>query len=338
MYINDPPRICESPVYGLFEDDVIPEFEKHIETRPISLPHVKEWIDHYKKSSDKEAATFIYRHITHIPFSVFEENLLKAAYPIIDMIPNSVFLIEPEKSQLWVARIVTSSFAKSPYAYLRMGPDSANLLETTLESLPEEFDYTKLENIVVIDDGAFSGNQMANNISQTAKHLNKIGIKSPIFHIVVPYITEIALEKLNNLKEKGVDIKQYHNKIPMQSVMDIVSRDKKGAQLQNRIFELLWEESDQTTRIKQAISTTMTYFDHNVPNSMSFPRHLVDLGIVPTITPLYKSNYISHRSTPVTEIERSSSTSSLPRFTPSPTNEYNKFNLKTISNSPQKRG
>lgn len=319
MILNNANYIERTPVYGLFEEEVLPDFHVNVESRPLSPTRSKEWIDQYFKTVDKEAATFLNKNITHIPFPQFQNNLLQAASQIAHIIPHSVFLIEPEKSQLWVARIVTSSLRISPYAYLRMGGDSANLLEYALHSLPEEFNLETLKNIVIIDDGAFSGNQMSHNISQAAIQLKKFGIESPTFHIVIPYITNIALERLSVLKSKGINLHQCHIET-MPTVIEIIRGDRKGAQLEKRILEILWKENDEITRQRQAANVTMTYFDHNVPNSMSFPRYLVDIGVVPEIIPIYKtpSNSTSNstRSTPLSGFAKSDSTTSLNRFTP----------------------
>lgn len=133
----------------------------------------------------------------------------------------------------------------------------------------------KTKNIVIVDDGSFTGNQMANNISGASRILETVyGHKKHEFHVIVPFVTKPAAKKLFSLKQK---VHLYTSPMAMKSVAEVIP-----AKYLDRGLKLLGLHKSR------ASSAALTYFSHKIPNSMSFPKALADGGFIPDFPPPYK--------------------------------------------------
>ncbi len=221
---------------------------------------------------DKKIAEFLYSKLQFIDFDTFTKSLLRAADNIKHIIPDSVVFLEPYKSQHWVAKLVAKSTHIYSKCYIKIGEANAGSLENSLKDLPEGFDKTLFNNIIIMDDGSFSGNQMSGNITGARRIISENYNINPIFHIVVPYITKFALDKMQDLK---VNVCNAHI---MKSVHDVI-----GGNTSDNVKEFLWPKNTNTRDLK---SMALTYFAHKIPNSMSFPEVIAEM--LPPIKEPYK--------------------------------------------------
>lgn len=230
------------------------------------------WVAAYDKKYTP-ALEALQKKIIHVSYSAFERALEVTLnkFQTANVGIRCVSLVEPDKSQKWVTEIAIQKGFRAT-AYINVGEEGANALDFALQEI-EYNDQRFTGHYIIIDDGSYSGNQMANNISQADKILqNKFDVK-PTFHVLLPFITDAALERIQELKSKKIKVKLYTSEI-MPSIEQSI--EAKHLPL---VKEVLWQHFDKNERDRRAHSTPLYWFDHKIPNAMSFPETLA-LGIV----------------------------------------------------------
>ncbi len=213
------------------------------------------------------------KKIVHITFSDFRTALIKSLNDFLKNRPSKfICLVEPGKSQKWVTELAMVKNLKAE-KYVRLGEEGANLLKFSLLKLDYEPAIESFRNVVILDDGSFSGNQMSNNISAASRIISEFfGIK-PQFFVVVPYMTKCARKKIEKLGNKGIKLKIFTNK-QMETVAEAFEKEEL-----EKIRKLFWKNLEQKQALEKARTTALFWFDHKIPNSMSFPEVLAK-GVV----------------------------------------------------------
>lgn len=260
-------------VYDCVEDKTMGLPKKPVAQPKLNDQNYKLWVKAYPLECSP-ALTELKGKITHVSYEVFCNSLNQTVQKFKDATAgikkfHYVALVQPDKSQKWVTEIALTQSLK-PFAFLCLGEEGANNLEYALKDIyPKDQRY---RHFVIVDDGSFSGNQMANNISAANRIINTKFAVNPIFHILIPYMTKTAQEKMNSLK--GIDIKLYTS-VTMPLVSECVSQKNLG-----KVLQSLWPSLTEEERKKRSNSIALYWFDHKIPNSMSFPQTLAE-GIVP---------------------------------------------------------
>ncbi|MEI8366534.1 MAG: hypothetical protein WCF65_08990 [Parachlamydiaceae bacterium] len=286
---------------------IIGAYDGEVDNMNISFPEIsqqkmneaiyKEWVSLHEEKYIGPLKDLQHK-ITHVSYEAFKNNLKKTVDRFINNVGKKSYVafVEPNKSQQWVTTIAMAYGFKAS-AYVRLGQDGANCLSSALLNTDEK-DERFATDYVIIDDASYSGNQMANNIS-AAHHVlqEKFKDKNIIFHILLPYITNVAKNKMENLRNKPITIILYTSEI-IQTVEEAVSK-------KNRIIkQVLWNNSLPEEQNRKVKTTALHWFDHKIPNSMSFPDVLASglvtqpksqnhkgkyIQFIPSITPPYKS-------------------------------------------------
>lgn len=225
------------------------------------------WVAAYE-STFGAALNELKTKIKHVSYAAFQ-NSLKTAITKFKTASSGVkkfhcvALVQPGKSQKWVTEVAMQKGFKAN-AYVCLGEEGADNLEYSLRSIsPKD---KRFKNIVIIDDGSFSGNQMANNISAAHRILKKkFNDEAPQFHVLIPYITKTAKDKIEKLSEKGVKVTLYSAE-QMPTVTESVSKSKLS-----KLLEALWPHLGEEERLARGNSSSLYWFAHKMPNSMSFP-------------------------------------------------------------------
>lgn len=266
-------------------------YDWEVTTLPLELPDVEDrspdmdlydtWADSkISKSGDRAILTKIKGNLRHVSYETFSSGVGACVAKFAKTAPrNYVSFVEPGKSQTWVTGIAIKH-GLSPDLFLRIGEEGANMLPTSLEMLGFENFPPTTKDIVIVDDGAFTGNQMANNITSANSILTKtFGFsRDPYhFHVIVPFTTAKAHEKILSTGKTGAKVHLYSLSEKMPVVSDVIpSRDRARA---STLLGFIPERVD---------STALTFFDHKIPNSMSFPSGLERAGFIPDQEPPYK--------------------------------------------------
>lgn len=233
--------------------------------------------------------------ITHVNYETFRDALEITINDFKEKMPKnfkSVGFVQPGKSQKWVTEIAMQMGLKSS-VYMCIGEEGANNLEYALEPISRK--DKRFKHYVIIDDGSYSGNQMVNNIT-SANHIlrGKFAVE-PTFHVLVPYITTVARVKIEKLNRRKIKV-NLHTAIEMPSISEAISMKNL-----KQVAEVLWPKQIPKKQQALAQTTALHWFDHKVPNSMSFPDVLAtgavtkprkegqeNIPFIPTFEPPYK--------------------------------------------------
>lgn len=270
-------------IHGAYDWEVttLPRELPDVEDRSPDMSQYDTWAGtKATNGTDRTILSNVKSNLQHVSYDTFSGSVGTCVAEFGKTAPSHyVAFVEPGKSQTWVTSIAME-YGLRPDLLLRIGEEGANMLPTSLDMLgPENFPPTT-KDIVIVDNGAFTGNQMANNITSANSILTKtFGFsRDPYhFHVIVPYTTAKADQKILSAGKTGAKVHLYSLSRKMPVVSDVIHpRDQARA---SKLLGFMPERVD---------STALTFFDHKIPNSMSFPSGLERAGFIPNQEPPYK--------------------------------------------------
>jgi hypothetical protein len=227
--------------------------------------------------------------IKHISHNDFLSSLKVSISKFLKLnLKNFVTLVEPLKSNQWVAELAHYRLGFKSPVYGRLGEENAFMFSLAMQEKAYANEEENLKNIVLFDDGSFSGNQLHNHI----KTIGNLCPKSTV-HVIVPFITKAAVKKITSIE--NVLYKIYYDKIIL-TLKSSYSQPNEGFSFLSKITDIFWENVDYKKR-QEMTNKGMVWFDHNIPNSMSFPKPLATgkllgtekkIRFLPRVTPSYK--------------------------------------------------
>ncbi|MFA6119292.1 MAG: hypothetical protein WCT85_02825 [Parachlamydiales bacterium] len=250
----------------------------------------KQWVEAHPQGC-KESLNILVEHVEHINFQKFLNALEKsikdikvkmdAVYkPATENLNNQerrkfIVLVEPKKSNQWVAELARSYFKVTPQAYYRLGEKGAKVFIKEADNCSSEVHQ---KDLVLFDDASYSGQQISEHLSNILQVLKKTGSKVNVF-VVVPFMTIAARECIDGVLASNKKLASRvfiaeHEK--MSSISDILS-DGQFKDLKRYYLGLSGKE-------------TVTYFSHKMPNFVSFFSGIKD-GTVHNTEKITKKRY-----------------------------------------------
>jgi hypothetical protein len=235
------------------------------------------WVQSFPIKSQK-ALYSLKNKITHISYKNFSLALNKNVEKFKkNKIKRFITLVEPEKSNQWVAELAHFNLDLHSTVYGRLGECAAQVFCETLNKGYYSKRKKALQNILLFDDGSFSGTQIYNHMSAIFKTCEQHNISTTI-HVIIPFISQIALKKIKTLKNCNYKI-YFHKFIP--TLASAYKEDKKTLEI---IVSTLFKKNLQSSEKKKGI----LWFDHKIPNNMSFP--IPFRNFLPEVTTPYKTD------------------------------------------------
>ena len=195
-------------------------------------------------------------NITFIDEKTFNRAIENATRIFIREIGNEKYAVlwdcNPFKSKRWVYYKIENLLRNKPQ-YINYFPFEPN----ECNNLTNYFFNSKIKNIVIFDDAIYSGGQMKDLIKGLIDSINYIyenKIEVTI-HIVVGFSTTQAIQLLKSLGKNNIRVKIYSYQ-NMALVEDVLN-DSELRIINNR-----------PNNIKGKV---LTYFQHKIPDSVSFP-------------------------------------------------------------------
>lgn len=242
--------------------------------KPLDYTAAKDWIAAHP-TKYQEALRELVRNVEFIRAEQFQKQLNRTTEnfkrQLVERdVKNYTILVEPKKSNQWVAELAYAHLPQ-PFNLSRLGIKDAESFRSELDkqSGPTKNKEVVPKNIVLFDDGSYSGTQITDHVSAIFRELKnnyKIeNAKMPHIYVVIPYISKFALAKLKTSVEDLHLSDHLHvaDHIEMKTVEDL-SIDAK-----DKIKELYWSKEENGNQ-----QHGLFYFAHKVPNDMSFPGSL----------------------------------------------------------------
>jgi hypothetical protein len=221
----------------------------------VSIPINPQKASNYVKAFPREVrhvGNFIVSNIVHIPHQTFELKLMQSFFRSLKVTGSQVLVlgVEKEKSNWWVSRLVHQNMLKDP------PKDITSRIEFS-HDLDRAKEFAKIHpngTIILPDDAMYSGSQMQELIQDTQIIFGRKDYRTLV---VTPFVTQNSLQLI---RETGNNIEIFHSGI-MLTVQDILLNKKEEKQMAP-IFDQLFKSFNWR-------QTTLTYFDHKIPDFVS---------------------------------------------------------------------
>lgn len=239
----------------------------------------QEWVDSHHEYY-RPALNEIVNNIKRVSHKNFKKNLKLAVDKFntqMDGVRNKNYtvLIEPKKSNQWVAELALENLSYKPTEVLSLGAKEARDYVDYLEKISSLATYP--ERIVLFDDASYSGTQLVNHVKAIFSKFKEISkynssVKLPIIHVIVPFSTKYAHQKLKSIQSLVGDHLQITSISKIPSVDEMLTNDHI-----NRLRELYGWEADSI----ESEGRGLIYFDHKIPNGMSFVEPFATGSVFP---------------------------------------------------------
>jgi hypothetical protein len=245
------------------------------------------WVEKNIDPQFQKAFLSITGLIKRISFPIFKQAL-NAALLEVNLGPEKhhYVLVAKGKSNEWVAGLAASQAPPKLLGqihYLALGHEDACEFVATMGTIPSK-QWPK--SIILFDDASYSGNQMTRHVTKIMDKLGEDPTISRKIHIVIPYITLVALNRLKNIK-KPPNIAMtisYNTVMPtLKGLIENIS--PKNFEILQRFYAELDVHLTDKEGHDSGISTY--YFDHKIPNDQSFILGKFGRECMPRIKPPY---------------------------------------------------
>lgn len=258
------------------------------------------WVK-YHVGPEKEVLGKIVDNIKALSFESFLTGLEDSADRFVAKIKNAEYfaLVEPEKSNLWVAELANAKgYLKGapPKGFLRLGEAHASSFVAFMEEAAAKGEWNSIpKNVVLFDDGSYSGNQLANHITAIYNKVSEISAKKRKkvemnVHVVVPCMTQVAYEVVLRAFKKFKRPKNLYTSIRFKCLRDIL--DKREIEVLTGFWDFLYAKNKNMDSARSISCLSVRYFQHKIPNTMSFIP-VLNGSISSKQAPVGKFKYIS---------------------------------------------
>lgn len=221
---------------------------------PINMTLAQQWIGSHCSEGAKRVAKWMIDHVNHISHKTFEEGLAETVDDFNQQLAASAdqnyaaIVTENGKSNRWVTSLALKYLNRLPTEVL-----SGN-------HFLEQIKRLKIRKLAFFDDAIYSGQQMSYWLHKVLTEMKNL-YKDNDFeaYVVVPFIgSKHRFEFLKTMNDPFKVVK--HRELPL--VKTVLG--------QNKTFHDEVAEFCDISMYEHKIHTTLTYFDHKIPDFMSF--------------------------------------------------------------------
>lgn len=260
----------------------------------IETNTLKKWIEAHERAIQPGARTLV-RATTYIPHEVFIAAFKQTIEDFESNIandPNFQYLsvIEPAKSLVWMNDIAKGLLKKKPEKEATISK-FGEFLETVIkiQNVSSAVALNFLKNIVVFDDGIYSGKQITGFIVhikteiEKSNKINSVKLPMPNFIVACPFITEKGAERIRKLAQDiFVNVTIVGHRC-IETLNQALRRLRVSQGVIDKVQQLrissIGLEKEIMDMKKNWGDIGMCFFDHKIPDYLSFPKNLSQ-GIV----------------------------------------------------------
>lgn len=280
-----------------------PEIDAWLEeTESVVTSQVEKWVGAHHEYY-QPALEALAEKIQRVTYSTFSHHLGLAVNDFnkqLETVEDKryVVLVQGNKSNQWVTELALKYLEHQPTDSLSLGEKQARDYCGYLDRVGESGEVIK--RIVLIDDASYSGTQLTEHAKAIFEKFKSLGLATPTVHVIVPFATQYAVNRLENLSssvaqeeeapseiQEGVASSEAKEAEPTPKVegklkLSLSAKIASVAKMLtedhvSRLSELYnWSEDKIESRGRGLI-----YFDHKVPNGMSFVEALGTGSVYP---------------------------------------------------------
>lgn len=245
----------------------------------INTTEAKKWVEAHEEKV-RPALRMLVVHIDRISYKSFKAQLSKSVGDVRRQLSEKlavsksalkdrlIVLVEAGKSNQWVAELAAKHCKFECDAYYRLGVKDAREFIKHINQYTEEKGKKIFKDkvLVLFDDASYSGKQLNDHLDPLLKLIKDIDLAAVA--VIVPYMTETAETLIKNNVDKkkltNLFILSVHHTIPTVSSVMKENEDPLN------VINTLWWDNEKLE--EQGNSRGTIWFDHKVPNGMSFPE------------------------------------------------------------------
>jgi len=260
------------------------------------------WIDAHPPEYRRALEASI-QVIKHISYEEFEREFARSINSFNAKMREEesfeyIALSWQNKSNEWMLKLALPLLNKLPFDVIDFQNifKQVDILQKKYSSFPEKL------KIVIFDDGIYSGKQLHEIISLLSRTFKVKGLKIGLdYFVVCPFMTTAGIKNIISKLPHGINVFfSLYREIPG-FIQSIIDKFPKEAKEMIKIFKsIAYEKTDP--RLLEGLGTC--FFDHKVPDKLSFPIFLSTGNVtgtngeillegetfpfIPTIIPPYK--------------------------------------------------
>lgn len=221
------------------------------------------WIDKETNPLIRNIKRKIIANVTYVSAPVFKSKLRIATEMAFQKIVGNYAIIwdyKPHSSKRWVFHQIKRSLPRKPsfVSYYTQSVDR-------LIGVADQIYNKKIQNIVVFDDAAYSGEQLINRILvPLSKYFTQKSQKIKLF-IIVPYATILAQQRIKAIPISPFIEINFIFEETMKTLLEILSSSEQKILQKSEREEFLY------------LGATLTFFDHRVADDHSFFSEIAKL-------------------------------------------------------------
>lgn len=271
------------------------------------------------------------QRVTHSQFSHHLGLAVKNFNEQLEAVEDKRYavLVQRNKSNQWVTELALKYLQHQPTQSLPLGEKQARDYCSYIDRIGRSGEVIK--RIVLIDDASYSGTQLTEHVKAIFEKFKELGWETPTVHVIVPFATQYAVNRLQAVSDSvSTDELTDSESLDEEEKGEVASSERKesepNAQLESKLKLSLSAKianvakslsEDHVARLSELYNWSddpiekrgrgLIYFDHKIPNDMSFvepfgtgsvypgkgehqiSKHKVKYINLPPIHPPYKS-------------------------------------------------
>lgn len=261
-------KSCHFNLVGKDPETIDPEY-------PLSPGEVTGWIRAHDKTHRPilKSLTKKINYISHKQFCFVLQKSIKSfesQFKLNAAEHSFAVLVEPNKSNQWVAELAYKELIIKPNQIVRLGIKNADKFLLHFDRILKVDKALLPKNVVLFDDGSYSGDQICNHVKAICDVSKKANHKLQIY-VVIPYLTDHARQRLLKMS------RDYSNVFIAEAESIPTVKTQLTPDHIETLNKLLWSDESSTT--EGATTRGTYYFAHKVPNSRSFPS-IIETGTI----------------------------------------------------------
>ncbi|MBF0522532.1 MAG: hypothetical protein HQL24_05680 [Candidatus Omnitrophica bacterium] len=234
--------------------------QRPVVDNPIDPVKADKWVE-AQEPSIRDLARFLLKHATHVSQKEFEEALQETVNdfnkkmgdkPYVAVIPET----DGDRSEWWTYQLALEKGLKPAKDVIRLSWDKvSNIQQMVLADVRE---------VVFIDDAVYSGSQMIETVRSLVPALNLLDAQDFNLHFMAPFMTSSGKSKIRSYLNNSVYLfgkSTFYQHRLMPTLSEIFLFDPQ----QKDVFEEFFHVSVDM----QYLGTTLTYFQHKIPDDVS---------------------------------------------------------------------
>ncbi len=271
---------------------------------PVDRDVQNRWVTEEMDDEIQALKEKIYSSIDRVSFLRFMAELERCVEQFNTIFPQDtpyavLWDCRPHKSRRWTTALISEKLITKPalatYFSLVDDPDTSSI---SSKPVVDRIVNAGLSNIVIFDDGCFSGMQIDLDISTIESYMTACVLQAKpgydiefTYTIVVPYMTNYAKQRFEKMRSKlngRIHVITTQIMPTLDELLDAADFDIIVQKLGGKVGNCDYAQfvSNPHTSSIAGTGITLTYFDHHQPDHDSFAHF--EPGLIPYIRRPYR--------------------------------------------------